>query len=259
MPRSDQSWQSLLLAKVDGLCALMEETNAKVDRLADAIERVSSAVDDLGDGSGEMEDLISQFSALSAPETSKSTCEEVRAKADKTKTAPPVDETDDDDESPPEVADQAFILPTSLAGLEGLLQQEDFAEAERVSGTILEERPSCVRALRVRGTARLALGMHEGARTDLREAQSLDYDPNYDTPLAEACAGVMASAGSPLKHRRGKSTSAPPPKFDTPGQMPDVAAMMKDPSVMSSMQSLLQNPEALAAIQNSDLFRQMMG
>ena len=137
-----------------------------------------------------------------------------------------------------------------------LLEGGAFAEAERCVSAALEKNPNSVRALRVRGHARLRLCNYEGAVSDLSLAQSIDYDAEMNALHAEAMRLRQLRASQHGTAARDAAAAVPPPPPPPPPPMAglgldqlDLAALMQNPQLMHMAEKVMQDPQALASIQ----------
>jgi tetratricopeptide (TPR) repeat protein len=152
-----------------------------------------------------------------------------------------------DEESPPSPQTQSA---SSLARMSReALKDGNVDRALELASKALAQNPDSVSALRARGRAFFKQEAWDSVRTDLSQAQQIDFDEETDVLLKEACAKV---------------TRVPKPPSATPSATPEVPSgldletMMKNPAVMGSVADVLRNPEAMRAIQDSPLFQSML-
>lgn len=162
------------------------------------------------------------------------------------------EDVDDDEGPPPSFDDGVDDGVGESASDMARLSREAFARADYAKAVQLADRGvqmngDSASALRARGRAHLLLESWERARADLSAAQRIDFDEAVETDLKKACAQCQ-----PTHDAKGGGGGAPHPPID-------LGKMMADPAVMGNVANVLNNPDAMRALQNSDLFRSMLG
>lgn len=230
---------------MDALCQRMDRVEARLDALVAAFERHGGSVKQDGD----------------------------QQATERAEVAPCVEghSGSDDDEEPPCECDGATSRECCEAA-QGALASRQLQNATDWAERAVTLGPDSARAYRVRAVVREARGDLIGARNDLSTAQSIDFDPELESKLRElcdACKGATTPSPSPTPasdRATGANSPTSTPTFEGATSAPphpaapmDLAALLRDPSVQAGMQAMLSDPDALRALQDSDMFRQLSG
>ena len=169
-------------------------------------------------------------------------------------TMPVVNDEDDDEGLPPgcPIVEIPTLqgcmqpqLPQSAAELarksREAYERGDAAVALDLARRAVTLNPDSVSALRARGKAHAAQENWSYARTDLSDAQKIDFDDEIETILKSVCQQCTTAERSTEKK----------PTFN-------FEQMMSDPKIMDSVSELLKNPDTMRSIQEMSMFKHMM-
>lgn len=142
----------------------------------------------------------------------------------------------------------------------------ELGRALQLSDKAVVGSPHSARCLRTRGLVKESLKDLVGARADLVAAQTVDYDPAFDAILervVQACGKATADKNAACIDEEDSDEEAPRNHDDSSNSlpnmgMPDLGNLMADPTVMQGINAMLQDPQAMSAIQDSELFRTLL-